>query len=156
MASVGEREATNGSRARSAAFAWAPVAVWIAIIWILGGEAFAVTETTLFIVPLLHSLFPGLPPETLDAAHYTLRVLAHPTQYAVLALLAQRAFRATVARRWAPLAGSLSLVLVVAIADEVRQAAGSARTGASTDVALDFAGGVAALAVAFVLRRLRG
>jgi VanZ family protein len=156
MASLGEREATDESRARSAAFAWAPVALWIAVIWILGGEAFAVTETTSFIVPLLHSLFPSLSPETLDAAHYTLRVLAHPTQYAVLALLALRAFRATGARLWTPLGGSLSLVLAVAIADEVRQAAGSARTGASTDVALDFAGGVIALAVAFALRRLRG
>lgn len=156
MESIRRPGPSSGRAARRALSAWLPVALWVAVIWTLGTVPFAASETSRLLSPLVHALFPDLTLEGLAAANRAIRVLAHLTEYAVLALLAVRAFRSSLDRPWVPLAGSLALVLGVALADEARQATHPERTGAATDVALDFAGGVTALAVANAVRRMRG
>jgi VanZ family protein len=91
-------------------------------------------------------LLPDITPESLELIHIVIRKIAHLVEYAILALLAQRAFRRSDLRGLWLTAGSLALVAAVAIVDETRQASFATRDGALNDVLLDLAGGALALA----------
>ncbi len=100
--------------------------------------------TSRFIRPLLELLFSDLGPERIAEIHFWIRVIAHPTEYAILAGCLVHGFVRT---RPELSPGGLVLrsligVLVVAGADELRQAASDARTGSIQDVGLDLAGGL--------------
>jgi VanZ family protein len=107
------------------------------------------TSTSKFLGPVLHFLFPAAPEETIRLYHVYIRKFAHFAAYAVLALLAARAFIGNeilrIARHW--FAFSLALVLLTAVIDEASQSLSSTRTGSIYDVALDGIGGLAALCV---------
>jgi VanZ family protein len=136
------------------ALAWLYVVVWIAVIQIFASGSFSASETSRFIGPLLRWLFPDADAESVAAAHFTIRKLGHFIEYAILALLALRAFRSTFDRPLAWLAAaSLVLALAVAIIDEGRQATSASRTGALSDVALDIGGAASALAIVSAVRR---
>jgi len=136
------------------ALAWLCVVAWIAVIQIFASGSFSASETSRFIGPLLRWLFPDADAESVSAAHFTIRKLGHLIEYAILALLALRAFRSTFDRPPAWLAAaSLVLALAVAIIDEGRQATSASRTGALSDVALDIGGAASALAIVSAVRR---
>jgi VanZ family protein len=139
---------------RNVTFAWLAVAACIALIWGLSADLFAASETSRFLKPFLLWLFPDLDPATLRRAHFLVRKSAHVTEYAVLALLAFRAwwlsFETTLVRIAAL---SLALVFAVAAIDEARQSLSAARTGTPWDVALDLAGGAAALVLLIAAQR---
>ncbi len=145
-----------GSRpGREIALAWLCVAVWIAAIQTFASGSFSANETSRFIGPLLRWLFPDADAESVATVHFAIRKAAHFVEYAILALLALRAFRMSLNRPLAWLAAaSLALALVVAVVDESRQAAAADRTGARSDVALDIGGAASALALAGVVRRI--
>jgi VanZ family protein len=137
--------------------AWLWVVAWIAIVQIFASGSFAASETSRFIGPLLRGLFPGADPVSVEGAHFAIRKVAHFVEYAILALLALRAFRLSFERPFAGLgAASLALALAVAVVDEWRQAVSADRTGALSDVALDITGAASALALAGVARRVWG
>jgi len=155
-----DRRAVRGDDLRSRseiALAWFWVVAWIALVQIFASGSFSASETSRFIDPLLRWLFPDATAESLAAAHFAIRKAAHLVEYAILALLALRAFRLSFDRPqlWFA-AASLALALAVAIVDESRQAALENRTGALSDVALDAAGAASALALACATRRLWG
>jgi len=145
-----------GSRpGREIALAWLCVVVWIAAVQAFASDSFSANETSRFIGPLLRWLFPDADAESIASVHLAIRKSAHLVEYAILALLALRAFRVSLDRPLAWLAAaSLVLALVVAVVDESRQAAAANRTGALSDVALDMGGAVSALALARAVRRL--
>jgi VanZ family protein len=131
------------------------VVAWIALVQIFASGSFAASETSRFIGPLLRWLFPDADADSIAAAHFAIRKSAHLVEYAILALLALRAFRLSFERPRVWLAAaSLALALAVAVVDESRQAALENRTGALSDVALDIAGAASALALACAVRRL--
>jgi VanZ family protein len=144
-----------GSRPGSEiALAWFWVVAWIAIIQIFASGSFSANETSRFIGPLLRWLFPDADAESVAAAHFAIRKASHLVEYALLALLALRAFQLSLDWPLAWLAAaSLALALAVAVVDESRQAAAASRTGALSDVALDMTGAASALALAAVTRR---
>ena len=111
------------------------------MIFFLSGFGGSFDNTSRLIGPLLRFFLPDAPPETLAFYHFYIRKAAHFTAYAILALLAYRAF-VNLGRR-----ASISLVVValVAVLDETNQAFNPERTGAITDVFLDLSGGAAAL-----------
>ena len=138
------------------ALAWGSVLVWVGIILVLSGDDFSAGTTSRFLGPFLQWLFPDLSPERFEAIHFAVRKGAHAFEYGVLALLAQRAFRLDgVGEGWYGVAGAMALVSAIAGADELRQSLSMARTGARSDIALDVAGGAAALAIGAAFRRLR-
>jgi VanZ family protein len=145
-----------GDRSRSEiAFAWFWVAAWIAIVQIFATDSFSASETSLVIGPLLRWLFPGVDAESVASVHFAIRKAGHFVEYAVLAWLALRAFRASFDRPLAWLAAaSLALALTVAVVDEGRQAAAANRTGALSDVALDMSGAASALLLVGAIRRI--
>jgi len=128
---------------------YAPLFIWIGVIFFLSGFGGSLDNTSRFIGPLLRFFFPDASPETLAFYHFFIRKAAHFTAYAILALLAYRAFVSLRRRAWI----SLVVVALVAALDETNQAFNPSRSGALTDVFLDLSGGVAALIGVYVFAR---
>ena len=130
-----------------------PLLVWIGVIFVLSSGQGASTRTSLIIRPLLELFFPGAPEETLQFYHGVIRKLAHFGEYAMLGILASRAFAISYSRvlrnRFYVFAGML--VLVVAASDEFNQSFNPARTGSPIDVAIDVGGGVFGILVYMLL-----
>ncbi len=139
------------------ATAWLLVALWAALVWWLGSDSFGAPMTSRYLGPLLEWLWPGGSPEQRLAVLLTIRKLAHPSVYAVLACLAFRAALLSGVTGLARGAGvALALAVSVAGLDEARQAHTRSRTGAASDVVLDAAGASVALAaLAYARRRTR-
>ncbi|HEV2765943.1 MAG TPA: VanZ family protein [Pyrinomonadaceae bacterium] len=120
---------------------------------------FSASNTSRILRPLLLWLFPDISEASLLRAHFFTRKAAHVTEYALLALLAARAFLGSAKEflraRW--YVAAFALVACVALLDEYLQSFNPARTGTPYDSLLDMSGGAAALAVVALWRgRRRG
>src|SRR5262245_6248586 len=73
-------------------WAYAPVLLWLAVIFFLSSPQGSFEETSRIIGPLLHFFFPSITPQTEAIVHFYVRKTAHFTEYAVLAFLLVRAF----------------------------------------------------------------
>jgi VanZ family protein len=136
---------------------YAPLFLWIAVIFTLSTGAGSFNRTSLIVGPVLRFLFPDVSAETLLFYHTIVRKAAHVFEYAVLALLAMWAFRPS---RFSllsgrPYAAAIIMVAVVASIDEFQQSFDPTRTGSIYDVVLDVAGGALALAAAWGAARWR-
>ena len=135
---------------RARLWRYGPAAAWAGFVLFASSSGFSASNTSRVIRPLLVWLFPGISEASLLQAHFLVRKAAHFTEYALLALLAARAFhtssRAALRRRW--WLASFALVAAVALADEYHQSFLPSRTGTIYDSLLDMAGGAAALACA--------
>jgi hypothetical protein len=154
---VPPRTRANLHGVMSALSAWLPVALCAALIWALGGDSFAHSETSRIIGPMLRWLFPDISPEQMATALYWIRKPMHPAEYGLLAALTWRASALTWPldrRRWAIIA--LGLATALAIGDELRQSLLPTRTGSGLDSMLDVAGAAAALLGLFALERWLG
>jgi VanZ family protein len=133
---------------------YAPIILWIGVIFYLSSDNGSLTETSRFIGPLLHFLFPTAPEETIQAYHAVIRKSAHFFEYAVLALLV---FRAMVL---ANVDGKLRFVIpvaaaaIVSVLDELNQSFEASRSGSPWDVALDISGAVTMVVVLALATRL--
>jgi VanZ family protein len=138
------------SARRGRLWRYGPVVAWACFVLFASSANFSASNTSRVIRPLLVWLFPDISEAALGQAHFLVRKAAHFTEYALLALLAARAFRtsrrAALERRW--WLASFALVACVALADEYHQSFVPARTGTVYDSLLDMAGGAAALACA--------
>ncbi len=114
------------------------------------------SNTSRIIGPLFKWLFPNITEAQLLYVHFAVRKTAHFTEYAVLALLAARAFisstRDVLRRGW--FIAAFALVVLVALLDEYNQSFNAARTGTIWDSMIDISGGATALAI-FSLWHLR-
>jgi len=132
---------------------YAPVVLWVSVILLLGSNQGSMSETSRFIRPILHYLFPNSPADTIDLIHGYIRKFAHLFEYGVLAVLTARALAGssieTLKKYAYPTA--LLLVLLVASTDEIRQSYEPARTSSPYDVLIDLAGGAVALLVYFAI-----
>ena len=147
-------------RLHPSSFLWryGPVIAWVCFIFFASTNSFSAANTSQIIGPLLHWLFPRISEAAVDQVHFIIRKTAHFTEYAVLALLAARAFRASprlaLSARW--WLASFALVACVALSDEYHQSFVPSRTASVYDSLLDMTGGAAALACTalwLVLRR---
>jgi VanZ family protein len=96
-------------------------------------------------------VFPGISDPALVLVHGLIRKASHFVEYAILALLAARAFRTSsrdfLRNHW--FAVSLTFVALYALSDEFHQSFVSSRTASIYDCLIDTAGGLAAL---FIVR----
>ena len=126
-----------------------PLIAWMAFISFASTGNFSASNTSRIIGPLVLWLFPDTTPEAMLAIHAITRKIAHLTEYALLGLLAARAFRGSprdgVRARW--FLASLILVVVYALVDEYHQTFVRSRTGSIYDSLIDIAGGFAALVI---------
>ena len=108
-------------------------------------------ETSRFIRPLLEFLFPSADPDTLALYHGLIRKAAHVFEYAVLGILAVRAFRKTQHR----VVLASVLVVLIAFIDELNQSFNPSRTSTPWDVLLDVFGGLLGIGAYVLLSRTR-
>ncbi|HYG09544.1 MAG TPA: VanZ family protein [Pyrinomonadaceae bacterium] len=145
------------SSGRSRLWRYAPLACWIGFIFFASTGAMSASNTSRIIAPLFKWLFPGITEAQLLLVHFSVRKTAHFVEYAVLALLAARAFipstRERLRRNW--FAAALALVVLVALLDEYNQSFNPARTGTAWDSLIDISGGATALALFGLWRRRR-
>jgi len=131
-----------------------PVILWAIVIFFLSTSAGSLSKTSFIVRPILHFLFPSADEPTLLAYQFTVRKLAHLTEYAILAILAARAFvwssRNGLRHWW--FAAAFGVVLAVAATDEINQSFDPLRTGTPVDVLIDLAGGAIGLFLYFAER----
>src|SRR5437660_156496 len=126
---------------------YGPLLLWLIVISIFSTAEFSSINTSGFIGPILLWLFPDLSESRLAVIHFLIRKAGHFTEYAILALLARRAFvtssKAFIKRRWFEL--GLLLVTCYALLDEFHQSFVPSRTASIYDSAIDVAGGLTVL-----------
>lgn len=128
-------------------WSYAPLLVWIGVIFYLSSDSGSMTNTSRFLRPILVFLFPSADETTLFFYHGIVRKLAHFTEYAILGALAVRAF----VRSQYRYAFSLLIVVAVAFADEFGQSFRPSRTASIVDVGIDIAGGLVIIASLYIL-----
>src|SRR2546425_12911933 len=72
---------------------YGPLAIWAALIFIGSSDLLSASHTSAFLTKPLLWLFPHASDATLATIHFVIRKTGHFTEYAILALLAARAFR---------------------------------------------------------------
>jgi len=134
---------------------YAPLVIWLAFISIASSDGFSAGNTSRIIGPIVLWLFPNTSPQSLETIHFLTRKLAHFSEYALLAILAARAFSTSpgesVRRHWFLL--SLAIVVVNALLDEYHQSFVPSRTASIYDSLIDMSGGLSALVVSWWRRR---
>ena len=128
---------------------WWPALLWALLISFFSTGVFTSENTSRFIVPILHWLFPRASIETLNFLHHIIRKSAHFVEYFVLSLLILKGIRA--GRHGARLGWALAAIALVggyAALDEYHQSFVPGRTAAVADVLLDTSGGIAAQVIA--------
>ncbi|MCS6874722.1 MAG: VanZ family protein [Pyrinomonadaceae bacterium] len=142
------------SKWRSRFIRYAPLLLWMVIIFLLSSNLGSMSNTSRFIRPLLEFLFPNASEETLQLYHGYIRKFAHIIEYAILAVLASRAFILSslnlIRKYW--FAVAFILVVIVAIADEINQSFITSRTSSPKDVFIDCVGGLVAILVFYILK----
>lgn len=138
---------------------YGPLLLWMAFIFFASTTEFSATNTSRIIRPLLLWLFPNISEERIALAHFLIRKAAHFAEYAILGLLAARAFFSssqTFLRRSWFFAGVL-LVGLYALLDEYHQSFVASRSASLYDSGVDLAGGLVALiGFAYLHRRQKG
>ena len=129
---------------------YGPLLAWACFVLFASSSSFSASNTSRIIRPLLLWLLPDISEESLAYVHFLVRKAAHFSEYAVLALLAARAFRTSHKPKLKELwwLAAFALVACVALADEYHQSFLASRTGTIYDSLLDMTGGAAALACA--------
>lgn len=157
---AGESASAEGARQSRLriTLAWLWVALWAAVIWQFGTDAYSLRRTSNFMQWVIEGLVGPIDPATRYKLYLLFRKSAHFIEYAILAVLSFRAALLSAARArivtscWI----AIFFVATIAAADELRQSYSTARTGSPYDVLIDVAGGlVALLGVVLVTRRMR-
>jgi VanZ family protein len=140
------------SKRRERIFRYAPLILWIVVIFYLSSGQASMPQTSRFIGPLLAFLFPNASEEIYAAYHAFIRKFAHFFFYAVLAFWSWRALKNSSKKllRKYKYVFSLIIVLLVASIDETNQSFNAARTGSVYDVLLDFAGGLTIIFIIYL------
>jgi VanZ family protein len=146
-------EQTGSSRLRR----YLPLVAWMAFIFFASTGNFSAANTSVFIRPVVLWFFPDISNERLMAIHFIIRKLAHFTEYAILGLLAARAFiessQAGLRRYW--FFDGLVLITLYALTDEFHQSFVASRTASIYDSLIDISGGLAALIFVAIWRQRR-
>jgi len=128
---------------------WVPLIAWMGFIAFASSAEFSAANTSRIIGPLVLWLFPNTSPARLELIHLCVRKAAHLSEYALMGILAARAFRTSpqtlFQRRWFLI--SVCLVVAYALLDEYHQSFVPSRTASIFDSLIDTIGGLVALFV---------
>lgn len=128
---------------------YGPLLIWIAFISFASTGEFSSDNTSRFVRPLLLWLFPEISEGQLAGVHFVTRKISHLVEYAILALLARRAFvtssREFIKRHWFQLA--LLLVVLCSLLDEFHQSFAPSRSSSILDCVIDVIGGLTVLLI---------
>ncbi len=136
---------------------YGPLVVWASLIFLGSSDLLSAPHTSAFLLGPLRWLYPNASEATLAALHLMIRKAGHFTEYAILGLLAARAFRSSSRgvlrnhRFWM----SLLFVMVYSLSDEFHQWFVPSRTASIYDSMIDIAGGMAGLILMRIHHRIR-
>lgn len=136
---------------------YAPLILWIGVIFFASSTAGASRNTSLFVRPFLVWLFPDAPAAILDIYHGYVRKFAHFAEYAVLAFFASRAFwdsSITAFRKFWFVWAFLIAALVASI-DEYNQSFNPLRTGSFYDTLIDASGGLTMILILYFILKIK-
>lgn len=139
---------------------WLPALIWMLIIFSASSDSMSFRHSSRIIAPILHWLFPQIADSTVHAVVFTVRKIAHVTEYAILGLLVWRAIRKPGPGNprpwlWSQAAFALLFVALYATSDEIHQAFVPTRQASVWDVLLDTVGGAFGLLFLWILGRWR-
>jgi VanZ family protein len=139
---------------------WLPVVLWMGLIFSASSDAASSEHSSRILGPLLHWLFPGMLPETVDATVLGIRKAAHMTEYALLSLLVWRALRKPARPdprpwNWKQAGVALAWAIGYAASDEIHQSFVPSRQGQFTDVLFDSTGALLGLLGLWLFGRWR-
>src|SRR5216684_1186888 len=133
---------------------YGPLVVWAALIFIGSSSVLSASNTSIIVRPVLW-LFPHASDATLALIHFLVRKTGHFAEYAILALLAARAFRTSsrelLRARWFWV--SLLFIVAYSLSDEFHQSFVPSRTASIYDCMIDSVGGLTALVLLVVRKR---
>ena len=136
---------------------WAPLLLWLILIFFLSTDTFASGQTSRIIVPILRFLFPGLSPQELDLWHGVIRKFGHVSEYFILAVFTYRSVKYDQSDPLRAKLRTIAFVVLAAMLDELHQRFTASRTASPVDVGYDCLGAVWALWIitTYETRRLR-
>jgi VanZ family protein len=120
---------------------WVPAIAWAILISLASTDTFSSANTSRFILPALHSIFPSASAETLERLHFFVRKSAHFVEYFAFSLILMRAVRGQNQGwqlRWAIWA--LAIAAGYSALDEFHQSFVPSRTASPWDSLLDTTG----------------
>jgi VanZ family protein len=147
----------NKSSLRDRVWRYGPLVVWMLIIFAGSTDVLSASHSGMILRPIVLRLFPNISEAGLATIHFFVRKLSHFSEYAILALLAARAFYASthagLRQKW--FTAALVLVIIYAFSDEFHQSFEASRTASIYDSFIDIAGGATALLFLAAGRRRR-
>jgi VanZ family protein len=136
---------------------YGPVIIWAGLIFLFSSSLFSGSRTSSVVRPLLVWVYPSITDAGLGIIHALIRKASHFIEYAILALLAARAFRTSpggfLSNHWFGV--SLVFVAVYSLSDEFHQSFVPSRTASIYDCLIDTAGGLVALIIVVWRERRR-
>ena len=135
---------------------WVPVLVMIGAMYYASTDILSGENTRSLTDKIVLWLRPGTSERTLSKVHYAVRKAGHFTEYALLAALLFRAFRADAQLRWRFkwAACSFAISAVCALLDEFHQTFTHSRGGSIFDSLIDSSGALfMLLVIAFFNRK---
>jgi len=142
---------------RDRVWRYGPLVVWMLIIFAGSTNVLSASHSGMILRPIVLRLFPNISEAGLATLHFFVRKLSHFSEYAILALLAARAFYASthagLRQKW--FTAALLLVIIYAFSDEFHQSFEASRTASIYDSFIDIVGGVTALLFLAAWRRRR-
>jgi len=134
---------------------WLPPLLWMAVMFSFSTDAFSAEQTGSRLLWFLRLVYPAITQHQYEWVHFLVRKSAHFTEYAILALLWWRAFRAAALVKWQGRWAWRAFVIVVvwALLDEWHQSFTVSRTASPYDSLLDMSGGLTALLVIWRVQR---
>ena len=142
---------------------WLPAIAWACLISGLSTDTFSSENTSGFLLPVLHALFPHASAETIELMHAILRKAAHLAEYFIFSIFVERGLRCGAdgedrgwRLRWAIWA--VAIAAAYGSLDEFHQSFVPSRTASPWDALLDTAGASVAQVVRWLwyLRTTKG
>jgi VanZ family protein len=133
---------------------WLPPLLWMAAMFSFSTDAFSAEQTGSRLLWFLQLVYPAITQHQYEWVHFLTRKAAHFTEYAILAGLWWRAFRAgaLVKWEWRWAWWAFVIVAVWALLDEWHQSFTLSRTASPYDSLLDISGGLTALVAIWVVQ----
>lgn len=152
---VGTQRGMSQDTLRKRAWRYGPLLLWMVLIWFASTRQFSALNTSQILRPVILWIFPNFSESQVAAIHFVIRKVGHFSEYAVMGMLAARAFsssaKAFLQQHWWLV--SSTTLLAYALLDELHQSFVPQRTASIYDSAIDVMGGLTALFVFKLWRR---
>jgi VanZ family protein len=147
------RLASQGRAVGSLLLRWGPLILWLVVASLLSTDGLSGRQTSRYLIPLLHWVFPAVSLKTLIALHVGIRKAIHVFEFGVLAWLWYRALKWG-ETGWQPQAAVRAFLLAAAFgtADEFHQSFQPHRSASAADVGWDSLGAFFGLGSCWMLR----